>query len=404
MFGKYDIRGKYPSEVNEENFSKAGTAIKKMMKEFKIKDFVVASDYRKSGKSLIDSLCSAPNSIFVGPMPTPCIQYRADFVGIITASHNPPEYNGLKLFLNNGTLPEKYYKKIKNLYQVSKPVKTKKVVLNKKLRKEILENYISDLPNAGNAVFDLGGGAACAVKNLFPKRLFDMPDPTFKKRYPEPKIGTLSVLEKTVKNRIGIAFDGDADRCVVIDKKMIDADVLGGYIVSKNMIDSKNIIMTVDCSSKVFSNLIEQGFNCKYCAVGIKDVEKTMRRFKDSFGFENSGHYYASNRKYVGDGIYFGLLLSNSKPNSILSYQNSLSIERTQLTVKKVNYQTVRDFLEKLGAVEFIELDGVKGITDDWSVLIRNSNTQPLARVSVEAKNKIKLKELEKEIQTALSA
>jgi len=392
MFKKYDIRGKYPDEVNEKVFARIGRAINKYMDKHNIKQFVIANDYRVHSNTLASALASTSNGVLVGPMPTPCIAHYNGFVGMVTASHNPPEYNGLKLFMNGVAFDFEQYLEIKQIYDSFKiDYIWETINVNDDLRSAIMTDYVNSLPHitskGSNIIFDLGGGAVCAIRDVFSNRIFDVPDPLFTKRKPEPKNETLNRLKEVAKGRIGVAFDGDADRIVAIDKELIWPDVLGAFFLEKGLINSKNVVMTIDSSSKIYDRLFNLGYNLIYSPVGGGNVINKMKEFNDSYGFENSGHYYLSDRNYVSDGPYFALLLSQVNPGDIFNYQQSLGVDRIMFTVPYyVKIADAKDMLEEMGATKFVMIDGVKGISNDWSVLIRNSNTETKARINIEGK------------------
>ena len=220
----------------------------------------------------------------------------------MTASHNPPEYNGLKLFVNGCEMYTEEYEQLKVLYketdnsgnEENSNVGNEDIRIDKEMRTAFLEKYMSSLPESGPAVFDLAGGAVCAIKEVFMTRIFDTPDPTFSRHSPEPAPEGLNYLVNLSRrnNKLGIAFDGDGDRVVVIDKEVILSDVLGTFLLEHDLVYARNVVMTVDCSSKVFRRLDEQGYNPTYSAVGSVNVIKNMMRLPNSYGFEDSGRYY----------------------------------------------------------------------------------------------------------------
>ena len=117
VFRKYDIRGRYPDEVNEKLFTRLGNIIKLYMGKHNVNSLVIGQDYRVHSGRLASALAGASDGTLLGPMPTPCLAFSAQFGGMVTASHNPPEYNGLKLFVNGREMYTEEYEQLKILYK-----------------------------------------------------------------------------------------------------------------------------------------------------------------------------------------------------------------------------------------------------------------------------------------------
>ena len=402
MFRGYDARGIYGVEVTETKFSALGGALYKLAKSL-----VVGMDFRKPNSSLFKAFSQGFGGEinFMGNCPTAAVSFNSRDYGMsITASHNPPEYAGAKFIHNRHGFFEKELSGLKKLFEEieAKPkIPSKKAALVNQ-RPDLLEDYVEGIPEITAGVFDLGGGAACAVKKVFPKTIFGEPDPLFQKRAPEPREEALGELKKktTQFRELGFAFDGDADRVMVVaGGKVIPGPTVTALLCSQHFKKGDRIVLNIEFSeeSKQFIR-DELGMKVIVCPVGTKHVVTNVLEKNAALGAEPNGHYYIPKHVPDSDGIYAAALLSQASPRELLEF--SKKFKNTILT----DAMKVKAEFRKLGelarekALEVSTMDGVRAAYDDYSVLMRASQTEPKIRITVEAETK---KKAEKGMQLA---
>ena len=467
-FGKNDIRGLFPSEVNSELFFHTARGYVKFVSSRLIKAgiarkpdqmvFVVCMDARLHSPELknavIEGLTTAGANVFdIGMAPTP-IGYFGEYAMfdeemlegakvtgslIITASHNPSEYNGLKMTFNKQSLGEEDIKELKektmdvhNLSVQGKYSYFKKGWVKKPDLISMYEEKLSNSSRFSNVklVTDCANAAAGLIApSLYKKlgaeviELYTDPDGNFPNHHPNPSDEkTLDDIKKVVIENnadFGIAFDGDSDRIGVIDNegKMITGDKLL-YIYAYDLINDLKIHMEtpvivseVKCSQVLFDEINKMGGRAVMCKTGHGYIKAKMREENALLAGEMSGHIFFKDR-YFGfdDAIYAGCRLlaifaKNKAKNSDfklkdllkpfeavylsseirLSCPNEFKKEVLEEIKEKINDET---FGEKIK--EIITLDGLRIVFDDGFALIRQSNTEPVFTLRFEAKTKEK--------------
>ncbi len=391
MFRTYDIRGIYGKDVTAEAFFALGKAFEKFSKTL-----VVGMDYRRNNGVLANALLDgySGDALFMGFAPTPAIAFNSEKFGAsLTASHNPPEYSGLKPLKQKrcfyseelSGLKKEFEKNFKPGVKISGKAQTQNPAP--------LEAYVNALPEFGNAFFDLGGGAVCSIANAFPKTLFSQPDPLFVRHSPEPTPDALGVLVSETRKTpsLGFAFDGDGDRCAVVDSgKIVDSGIAAAFFAANFLAKGSKIVLTLDVQDEVFVFLQDNGFKVEYSPVGDVFVLKKAEETNADFAAEKAGHYSVFKHMPYSDGIYFSALLSQTKAGAL----NEFARQFKSVFLSENIHNASVDFDKLVGAVksqnpERVEtIDGVKASFGDFAFLIRPSNTQPLVRVSVEAKSR----------------
>jgi len=466
-FGKNDIRGIFPSEVNSEVFFFAAKAyvtfvlneLRKTQSDLRSHDllFTVCMDARTHSKELkravIQGVTSTgANIIDLGLAPTP-LGYYSEFAKIdpeitagkkvwgaliVTASHNPSEYNGLKMTFNRQSLSEEQIKEIKRLtieiYEKS-ALRQNLTGFNKEY--DIISNYqtkildmfghigkgikvVVDSANATGGIVapqlyrDLG----CEVVELFSE-----PDGTFPNHHPNPSdIKTLDAIRKSVveeKADFGIAFDGDSDRIGVV---LSDGTPLTGdkllLIYAIDLIETlkvhstkPTIVSEVKCSQVLYDTIEELGGTAVMTKTGHGYIKAKMREVGALLAGEMSGHTFFKDR-YFGydDAIYAGCrlieIVAKHKKNNPsfnlsslleafnkvflsdevrLKCPNELKKEVLEQLKKEVNDELFNSKIK-----EIITIDGLRIIFSDGFALIRQSNTEPVFTLRFEAKTKDK--------------
>ncbi|VVB67208.1 Phosphomannomutase [Candidatus Norongarragalina meridionalis] len=382
MFRTYDVRGIYGKDITGEKFCSLGKAMSGYANEI-----VVGMDYRRHNEELAAAFRAGFEGEvrYLGRAPTPAIAFHSEKLGAaLTASHNPAEYNGLKPFRERRCFwPEE----LKELEGKTEPcgLKPPKPL---EADSELHDGYVSALPEAGDALFDLCGGAACALKDVFPHRIFDEPDPAYQRHSAEPKDETLSVLKEKSHEKLGFAFDGDGDRVAVCDRgKVIDGGTVIAFIAERFMKKNDTLAVTLDVSDEVVQYLTDAGFGVEVSAVGDVFVLQKALREGAAFAGERSGHYSMMKHMPYSDGIYFGLLLSQAKAGEIADYASRFkAVTEIDAVYAKVDFAKLEEKLRTKEPEWISTIDGIKVRFPDYCLLIRASNTEPKVRVNSEAK------------------
>ncbi|MDH5702188.1 MAG: phosphoglucosamine mutase [Candidatus Bathyarchaeota archaeon] len=431
IFRAYDIRGVFGEDLTEEVATRIGAAFATFLGEDK--EVLVARDVRLSGeklsKALVSGLLSGCDATDIGIVPTPLLYFaiyrlQKDAGIVITASHNPPEWNGFKAFSRKGCIYGKDMEKVK---QIAKEVDLER--LSKKrgeLRsyKRIIQEYMNfvgnklEIERKLKVVADTANGTCGLVAPTLFKRLGCQiltlnqdPDGTFPAHLPEPKEETLGELKReVVKNKadLGVGYDGDGDRAVFVDEKgnVIPGD-LTLLIFAKDVLQKSKgakIVYELSCSMAVEEYIKELGGIPIVERVGHTFIMDRMIEENALFGGEKSSHFYFSECYGVDDAIFASLRMTEilSKSSEKLSkIADSLprypSIYEKNFecpdNLKFVVIEKLRSRFKDYG-LTILDMDGVKLIDKDGWVLLRPSNTEPIIRVSAEAKTEEKLEEL----------
>lgn len=467
-FGKNDIRGIFPSEVNSEIFYFAAKGyvafaleeLKKSNPDVKPRDllFSVCMDARTHSPELKRAVIQGVNStganvLDLGLAPTPLGYYsewakiepeitaakKVSGALIVTASHNPSEYNGLKMTFNRQSLGEEQIKKVKQLtidiFETSSSYRQSISGFSREY--DIISNYQSkiydmfgrigkgikvvvDSANATGGIVapqlyrDLG----CEVIELFSE-----PDGTFPNHHPNPSdIKTLDTIRKTVVEQnadFGIAFDGDSDRIGAIgpDGTIISGDKLL-LIYATDLIetlkvhaDKPTIVSEVKCSQVLYDTIEALGANAVMTKTGHGYIKAKMREEGALLAGEMSGHTFFKDRYYgYDDAIYAGcrlieIVAKHKQKNPDFSL-NSLLEPFSKVVLSdevrlKCQNELKKDVLERLKTKindelfnskikEIITIDGLRIIFEDGFALIRQSNTEPVFTLRFEAKTQEK--------------
>ena len=448
IFRAYDIRGIYPNELNKETACKIGLAFAKFLRKKTKKEklnIVVSRDGRISSPKLYKNLTkgitdAGANVIDIGLSATPMFYWAVGYYkfdgGInITASHNPPEYNGFKLVREKAIkIGEKSgLKKIKNLAKkidFSEFSKTKKGEVKKK---NILMEYVKDnLALTGiekikklKIVIDTANSVSgIVIPKIFKKtkcqiyHIFSKLDGSFPNHSPDPlKKENLKSLCAEIKKRkadLGIAFDGDGDRIFFVDQngKVIESHfitaLLAEIILEKN--PNEKILFDIRASDIVPEIIKNKGGKPIVSRIGHSFISNKMIKEKIFFGGELSGHYFLR-RHYCCESPFFVLFkileeISESGKNiSELVKPYKKYFHSGEINFKIKNKEKILKALErKYKKGKISKLDGLRIDFNDWWFLTRASNTEPVLRLVLEAKTKKKMEEKKKELKKIINA
>ena len=384
----------------------------------KSKKCVIGKDTRPSG-SMVKNFASAAlmkNGIDIfnlKTVPTPVVFRETRNYGaglVISSSHNPLEWNGMKFIINGRGINE---------YELPQIIQHQDIVKTKiGIETEITTSYIEDakkvignLENKPRIVVDIGGGAA---KGFAPELLRGIgcdvqvinENISECSRGPDPTSDNLSELITTTnKKNIGFAFDLDGDRLVVVkDRKKQTPDVTLGLGIAKSLeLGYKKFVLSIDTSVSIEKFIKEKGGTIQRSKVGEANVIDLMLENNAQAGGEgSSGGFILPEFNYCRDGILTGGLIASmsedSKFNEILNYmENYIQIRDKTKIDSEFHDKVIKEVKSKFpkNYSEIITLDGIKGIIDEDSwVLIRKSNTEDIIRVSAESNNKEKCKEI----------
>ena len=397
----------------------------------------IGCDTRISGQMLksaaiAGALSTGLNVIDVGIVPTPSIQYYvrdyADAGIVITASHNPREYNGIKFIAGDGSeFPRDGEKEIEKIYYSGKYAlvsweKTGSFKTDPGVNEYYLKNVINSVDaeiirsRRFKVVIDTGCGAGsltlpfllselgCQVLTLGAQ-----PDGTFPWRNPEPTPEALTELSKLVKMTgadMGAAHDGDADRIVFMDEngEFINEEILLAMMAKYMLENEKGPIVTPVSSSQRMADVAkEAGVELYWTAVGSINVARKMMEVNAVFGGEGNGGLIFPKHQYCRDGavacakileILAGGKKLSELAKSVPEYFNAktkVPSEDTQATMERVKLEA-----SELG-LKIDTLDGIKIRHEDGWVLIRPSGTEPIIRIFAEAKKQDRAEELMQE-------
>jgi len=375
------------------------------------KKCVIGKDTRPSGIMVKETASAAlmkngVNVYDLGTVPTPVVFRESRKYGagiIITSSHNPIEWNGIKFIVNGRGINESELPKILE-HQVI--VKTK-FGTEEQITSTYLEDakkIIGQIENQPKIVIDIGGGAA---KEFAPNLLSELgckievinDNPINCKRGPDPTADSLSdLIAVTPEKGIGFAFDLDGDRLVVVkDGKKQTPDVTLGLGVAKSLdLGYKKFVLSIDTSIAVEKFIKERGGSVMRSKVGEANVIDLMLKTNAQAGGEgSSGGFILPEFNYCREGILtsglIASMLGNPQFNEILDFMESYKQIRGKINVDSVFHDKVIAEVSKRFAKEYSDVitdDGIKAIIDEDSwVLIRKSNTEDIIRVSAESNN-----------------
>ena len=411
IFREYDIRGIYPKEINENVIEQIAKAISIKCLKNNISEICIGRDGRLSGESLLNSLSESLsgfgiNVINIGLVSTPLLYFAAKKnkhkSGImITGSHNPKNYNGVKLVINDNPVSGS---EIYKLIDKDRPnTKKKGTIVYKDIKKEYIKevNENIDINTKLKIVIDCGNGAAgCIAPDLFKSlgceviELFSEVDGNFPNHHPDPgKIENLSDLIFKVKESnadLGIAFDGDGDRVGLVTNEggVIFPDKIM-MILSKDILSSKkgSIIFDVKCSNLLSDIISKHGGEPIMSPTGHFHIKNAIKKHKPLLAGEMSGHIFFNDKWYgFDDGHYSGARIIEivSKENRKISeIENELPLlySTPELNINVTDdtkFKIIEDFSKECTLNgEKITIDGLRiNFKNGWG-LLRASNTTP---------------------------
>lgn len=443
LFGTDGVRGVVNEFFTPIFAAKLGQAIGSFFGENS--RIIVGRDVRVGGlfikNAVIAGLLSSGVKVYDCDLaPTPAIQYVTrddgfDGAVIITASHNPPQYNGVKVIDSDGIeisrdkeriieeiFTEERFNRIQwnrlheSIYEYR--------VVNDKYVKAVVEKVDKELIK--NRGFKIVVDPANSVSVLTTPRIArelgvkvytingDL-DPYFSGREPEPTVESLSkttTIVTSLKADLGVAHDGDGDRAIFIDDKGRilwgdrSACILAKYLLEKHPDSPRRVYTAVSSSTIIEEYLREYGVEVVWLKVGSVDIARAMKERGDALcGFEENGGFMYPKHQFVRDGgmtlaLMLELLASWRKKLSELydDLPRMFSV-KTKIPMGRDKAVKVIEVLrEKYCNYRQVNIDGVKIIGDDYWFLVRPSGTEPLLRVMIEARSEDRLRKILDEI------
>ena len=467
-FGKNDIRGIYGEDVTEELYFFVGKAYVRYISKLSSKEpkdlwITVCRDARNHSPALVKSLIggvtsAGANVVDLGLAPTP-IGYYSNVVGvnadvtdgadidgalIVTASHNPSQYNGLKMTYNGQILGEQA---IQELLKIVSEVSKESLLshtFGKKEEYDLIPDYINVMKlNFGRigeviklVVDSANGTGGVVAPSLYRSlgcevvELYSNPDGRFPNHHPNPSDEkTLEDIKKAVIDNnadFGIAFDGDSDRIGVIDSQgrsmsgdklllIYALDVIEKY---KSSGVKPVVVSEVKCSQVLFDTINNSGAQAIMCKTGHGYIKAKMKETNAVLAGEMSGHTFFKDRYYgFDDAVYAGcrmieIVANHKKTNPSFKvedllepFNNVYSSQEVRLACPNEHKKSVLADFEKYvkenpgmfgtKIKDIITIDGMRIVFDGGFALIRQSNTEPVFTLRFEAKTKEECEQFE---------
>lgn len=439
IFKAYDIRGLFPSEIDEDVAERIGKAVAQFLK---VPLILVGRDMRLSGKSLnaalikgiigmgVDvmdiGLCSTPMCYFA------CAHLKAPASVMVTASHNPPQYNGFKL-TREGAIPisgDTGIQEIEKIYSKNKfsgLAKKKGIITAKDIKESykahvlsfIAQKALKSVLEKKKIVVDAANGMGSLetswILEQLPCRLvklFCSIDGSFPNHEANPlkEENTRALQDRVLREKadLGIAFDGDADRVLFIDERgsRIPTDLITCLIARDLLRNCPHEPVLYDIRSSWIVPETVAGYKGTpiMTKVGHAFIKEHMRKVNGLFAGELSGHYYYRENFFTDSAIItalkvIGLLCGEPRGMSQLVDKYKKYFDTGELNLKVDDKEAIIKKLERhypTGSIS--RLDGIRIDFKDWWFNVRPSNTEPLLRVVIEARASTLLEQKKKEI------
>src|SRR5579885_161905 len=431
LFGTNGVRGVFGDDLTLDFVSDITSSIGTFFRKGPI---LVGYDGRESSELMSKIVCASLNamglnSMLCGLVPTPCLQYATKKLryggGImITASHNPPEYNGLKPTAGDGVeISREDELKVEEIYFKKRWKESKKVGVTG-CEYLAIKTYLDGIKSRVNStkirlrrfkvVLDLGNGAQAATAPLLCKDLGcdvvtinEKIDGLFPGRGSEPTPQNLDNLSRTVVKsgaNFGIAFDGDGDRSIFCDDKgrILTGD-RSALLISRFVLDKypkSKVVTTINSTSAIEQIAEKTGSKVLRTRVGSVEVSRKMVQENAVIGFEENGGFMYGRHNQVRDGaMTLALVLDLLSKTSNTMSEEYASLPQSFTTKDKIKC-TKDDFKKILSALKSEPYkkdltDGIKMFLDKSSwVMVRLSGTEPIARIYAESNTEDNLNEI----------
>jgi len=436
VFKAYDIRGIYPTELNEKLALAIGASTARYLGA---RTLAVGRDMRTSSVALSEAamkgiMLTGCDVLDLGLCSTDANYFATGYYGVdggiqTTASHNPPQYNGFKISRKDA-VPVGMGSGLESIRNLALGPPLRPAVRPGKLEKKDVVNdfaqhvlgFARNVPRL-KVVIDAGNGMAGRmlppILERLPiqaKALYFQLDGTFPNHEPNPlKPENLKDLQREVRTSgaaLGAAFDGDGDRCVFVDENgtIVPCDLITAVIARWLLREHGKATIVYDVrSSRVVAEEIRAngGIPCRE-RVGHAFIKATMRKRGALFGGELSGHFYFRDNYYADSGVIALVMVLNVLGTEKKKLSEIIKPLRRYVSTGEINYQ-VEDKEGRIKALAAAfkggRIDYKDGITvefDDWWFNVRPSNTEPVLRLNLEAKNKRQMQLRRKEVEKVI--
>lgn len=442
IFKMYDIRGIVATDLSADTVRLVGQAFATECNKQNIKEVCIGRDGRLHSKELSIALTEGLNAggcdvIDVGMVPTPVLYFSTHHLNtgtgiMVTGSHNPPEYNGLKMSMGGKTLYGDDITALYNLIESAEFNKGSGSYREEALLDTYLERIVSDVKLARpmKIAIDCGNGVAGVIATkLFKKlgcevtELFCDVDGTFPNHHPDPsKLENLKDICASIKEHdleLGLAFDGDGDRVGVIDDKqnviwpdrqmiLYSADVL-------SRVPGALIIYDIKSSYNLGKEIIKMGGQELMWKTGHSLIKAKMKETGAALAGEMSGHIFFKERWYgFDDGLYSAArmleILSKKEGTSSEIFNalpDSFNTPEIQITFDEGEHHVFMAKFKKSAKFENADISTIDGMRVTWDKgwgLIRPSNTTPCLVLRFEAEDETSLAEVQEKFRQQILA
>ena len=443
IFRSYDIRGVYPESLNEEGAELIGKGFASMMKKEGQTDIIVGRDVRLSSDALYKALTkgivsTGMNVVNIGICMTPMTYFAREILNIkpsimITASHNPKEYNGLKICATGrDVIYGEEIQELRRFVEAGEFEQGEGSVIDKNINETYI-SYITDRIKLGDrklkVAVDAGNGVGGILIKDFMKKLGveDIvysciePDGNFPNHHPDPsqEKNMLEFEKLIVENHcdIGISFDGDADRIICFDEngKILFGDEFM-IVIWRDLIKSHpgaEGILDVKCTQSLYEEIEKLGGKPRFVKVGSPYIKAEIRKNNLIFAGEYAGHIYFNDEYFGFDDSYYSAgrilkILSNTDKkmsellDGVKKYVGTpeqfvmLTDETKAFVVEKVKEHFISE------GYEVIDVDGARVLFGYGWGLVRCSNTEPKLTIKAEADTTEHVEEIMNKINNAI--
>lgn len=420
IFKAYDIRGTYPDEIDADMARRIGAAFAAFLGA---KRLVVGRDMRTMAPAIEDAviegiLSQGCDVLDVGLASTPMVYYcigklPCDGGLCVTASHNPKQFIGFKLCREEAK-PLSGDSGIREIQQTVErgdlaPAKARGRREQSDMKADFVRHIASFATDIRptKIVIDYANGMGAAegpeifasIPGLEVVPLYDRLDGTFPNHEAnplyEPNLDDLRAAVREHRTTLGLAFDGDADRCAFVDEdgRTVHADLITAILARGLLASHPGAGIIYDLrSSKILPEEIERlGGRPVRERVGHSFMKETMRREKCVGGGELSGHFYFADNFYTDCGVLAGLMVLNQLAREGRSLKSAADELRVYHSTPEINFRVddkdalMREVVERCPDAEVDHLDGVTITCPEWWANVRPSNTEPFLRLRLEA-------------------
>ena len=437
IFREYDIRGIADLDLKDEVVSDIGMAIGTMFILNGVNKISIGRDCRVSSQRIFEKLSysiakTGIDIVDLGLITTPVLYYslyglEVDGGIMITASHNPSDYNGFKAAIGKNVLSPDQIQNIKKIIQ------DKSYKISSKIGKittyNLIDSYKKDILKSINIKRKLKIGVDCANTpiGLFAKdimtsagceifELYPEPDGTFPNHHPDPSVEEnlkdLVSLVKMNKLDFGVSFDGDADRIGVIDEKgnFIYSDMVLLLLARSVLIENPGakIIAEVKCSKNLFDDISKRGGIPIMWRTGHSNIKRKIKEESAPLAGELSGHIFFADRHHgFDDALYASLRLAEVLSSHNGTFSSMLKEIPVMFSTPEIRidfpedekFEFIKKFTDSLKrnsdkSYKIITVDGIRVETSEGWALVRASNTQPALTIRFEATSEKNLQEL----------